>query len=126
MIPKVCAIALLSAILYAALEGLGFKSRGLFASLCFLIVLSLFGESLTELFGSFSSLADRTGISEAASCALRAVGLGYIYGFTSDICASLGEKTIGMAVTLIGRAQIFLVAFPYFEKIIALGIELLK
>ena len=126
MIPKVCAIALLSAVLYAALESLGFKSRGLYASLCFLIVLSLFGDSLTELFGSFSSLADRTGISEAASCALRAVGLGYIYGFTSDICTSLGEKAIGTAVTLVGRAQIFLVAFPYFEKIIALGIELLK
>ena len=126
MIPRVCALALLSAMLYAVLDSVGFKSRGLYATLCSLIALSLFGNSLTELFGSLSGIADRTGISEAASCALRAVGLGYVYGFTSDICASLGEGAIASAVTLVGKAQIFLVALPYFEKIITLGIELLK
>lgn len=126
MIPRICAIALLSAVLYAALESLGFKSRGLYATLCSLIILSLFGNSLGELFGSLTGIADRTGISEAASCTLRAVGLGYVYGFTSDVCTSLGEKTIANAVTLVGRVQIFLVAMPYFEKIISLGIELLE
>ena len=126
MIPRICAVALLSAVLYAALDSIGFKSRGLYATLCSLVVLSLFGNSLGELFGSLTSIADKTGISEAASCALRAVGLGYVYGFTSDICTSLGEKTIANAISLVGRAQIFLVALPYFEKIITLGIELLE
>lgn len=126
MIPKICAVAILSVILYAVLDSFGFKSRGLFAALCALMILSALGDSLLGLLSSALSIADRTGISEAASCALRAVGLGYVFGFTSDLCASLGEGLIAKAVTLVGRVQIFLVAYPYFEKIVALGMELLQ
>ena len=126
MIVKICAVAILSVILYAALEGLGFKSKGLFATLCALMILSVLGDSLAWLFGSVFYIAERTGISEAASSALRAVGLGYVFGFTADVCSSFGESTIAKAVTTVGRVQIFLVAYPYFERMIALGMELLE
>ena len=126
MIPKICAVAILSAILYAVLVSLDFRSKGLFAVLCSLMILSALGDSLASLFSSMLSISERTGIVEAASCALKAVGLGYIYGFTSDICSSLGEGILAGAVTLVGRVQIFLVAYPYFEKIVALGVELLE
>ena len=125
MMLKICAVAILSVILYAALDSLGFKSKGLFAALCSLMILSALGDSLSSLFGSVLSIAERTGISDAASCALRAVGLGYVFGFTADVCSSLGEGVIAKAVTAVGRVQIFLVAYPYFEKMIALGVELL-
>jgi hypothetical protein len=125
MIPKVAALAIFSAILFALLDSVGFKSKGLFASLCALMIFSALGESLTEIFGSLVSIAERTGISEAASCALKAVGLGYVFGITSDICTSLGEKGIATAVVTVGRVQIFALAYPYFEKMIALGMELL-
>ena len=125
MIIKVCAVALISAILCALLGSLGFKSKGLFATLCALMLISALGDSLSELFGSVLSLAEGTGISDVATCALRAVGLGYVFGFTAEICQSLGENTIASAVTAVGRVEIFLVAYPYFEKIIALGTELL-
>lgn len=126
MIPKICAVAILCVILCAALDSLGFKSKGLFATLCALMILSALGDSMSSLFGSALSIAERTGISEAASCALRAVGLGYVFGFTADVCSSLGEAVIAKAVTAVGRVQIFLVAYPYFEKMIALGVELLE
>ena len=126
MIPKICAVAILSVVLYAVLDSLGFKSKGLFAALCALMILSALGDSLSGLLSSVLSIADRTGISEAASCALRVVGLGYVFGFTADLCASLGEGLIAKAVTLVGRVQIFLVAYPYFEKMVALGMELLE
>lgn len=119
-------MALISAMLCAVLSSLGFKSKGFFATLCALMLFSALGDSLSELFGSAASLAERTGISDAASCALRAVGLGYVFGFTADVCQSLGENTIASAVTAVGRVQIFLVAYPYFERIIALGTELLE
>lgn len=125
MIIKVCAVALISAILCALIGSLGFKSKGLFATLCALMLISALGDSLSELFGSVLSLAEGTGISDVATCALRAVGLGYVFGFTAEICQSLGENTIASAVTAVGRVEIFLVAYPYFEKIIALGTELL-
>ena len=126
MIPKICAAALICVVLCATLDGLGFKSKGLFATLCCLVLLSALGDSLSELFGSALSIAERAGISEAASCALRAVGLGYVFGFTADVCSSLGEGVIANAVTLVGRAQIFLVAYPYFDKLVRLGAELLQ
>ena len=125
MIPKIAALAIFSAILFALLDSVGFKSKGLFATLCALMILSALGESLAEIFGSVISVAERTGISEAASCVLKAVGLGYVFGITSDICTSLGETGIARAVTAVGRVQIFAVAYPYFEKMIALGTELL-
>ena len=126
MMLRICAASLICVLLCACLDGLGFKSKGLFATLCALILFALLGESLSELFSSILGLAKRTGITDAATCALRVIGLGYIYGITSDICDSLGERAVAGAVTAVGRIQIFLVSYPYFEKIINLGLELIK
>lgn len=126
MIPRVCALALIAVILLSLLGELGFKSRKLFAALCTVIVLSFLTEPLAELLSRLGALSETAGITEAASCALKAVGLGYIFGFTSDVCLSLGEGGIASAVQLVGRVQIFLVAWPFFEKAIALGTELLR
>ena len=126
MIPKICLFALLSALLSFLLERLGFRSGGLFALLCTLLMLCSMAESLGDMLGGIMTLANRAGITDAASCALRAVGLGYVFGFTADLCASLGEGAIASAVTVAGRVEIFLVAYPYFERIVALGAELLE
>ena len=123
---RVCAAAIICALLCALLDGLGYKSKGLFATLCAIIIFSLLGESLSELFSRVTTLAERTGIADAAACALKAIGLGYVFGITSDICDSLGEKAISSAVTAVGRILIFLVAYPYFEKTIALGLKLIE
>lgn len=126
MIPKICLFALMCAILGALLDGLGFKSRGLFALLCALLMLTALTDSMGDMMGGIMSLASTAGITDAASCALKAVGLGYVFGFTAEVCNSLGESVIASAVTATGRVQIFLVAYPYFERIIKLGAELLK
>ena len=126
MIPKICLFALLSALLSFLLERLGFRSGGLFALLCTLLMLCSMAESLGDMLGGIMTLANRAGITDAASCALRAVGLGYVFGFTADLCASLGEGAIASAVTVAGRVEIFLVAYPYFERMVALGAELLE
>lgn len=125
MIPKICLFALLCAVLSSLLEGLGFKSRGLFALLCALLLLTALTELMGDAFGGILSLAEDAGITDAASCALRAVGLGYVFGFTSEVCTSLGEPLIAQAVAVAGRIHIFLIAYPYFEKIVQLGRELL-
>lgn len=123
---RVSAAAIVCALLCALLDSLGYRSKGLFATLSAIIILSLLGDGLSELINGVISLADSTGITDAASCALKAVGLGYVFGITSDICDSLGEKAISSAVTVVGRIEILLVAYPYFEKIIALGLRLIK
>ena len=126
MISKAIGVALVSAILSALLDGLGFKSRRLFSTLSAIIVMVGLVSSVSELLESVMKIACDTEIAEAADKATRAVGLGYVFGFTSDICNSLGESTIASLVTAVGRVEIFLLALPYFVKTIEVGVELLS
>ena len=126
MIPKICLFAIVGVIINSLLDRLGFKSKAIFTLLCLVLMLISLTEGLGGVYGDLIALADKAGITDAASCAVKAVGLGYIFGFTSEICSSLGEGVIASVVTLAGRIQIFLLAYPYFEKIIDLGVALLE
>lgn len=126
MTARLCFAALLVAILAALLSELGFRQKKIFVALSLVVILSMLAEGIGELFSAALSLADSAGISDAAKCAVKAVGLGYIFGFTADVCEELGEKGIANAVTIGARVEIFLVSLPYFEKTVRLGIELLK
>lgn len=125
MITAVCSFALISAILCLLLREFGFRSPRIFATLCLVLLLSALSSPLAELFASVSRITDTAGISSAAGGAARAVGVGYIFGFTADICESVGEGGIATAVLMVGRVQIFLIALPYFERIVSMGMELL-
>ncbi len=126
MIARICCAALLVAILSALLSELGFRQKRLFVVLSLVLVISMLVEGIADLFSSALSLADSAGLTDAAKCAVKAVGLGYVFGFTADVCEELGERGIANAVTVGARIEIFLIALPYFEKTMRLGIELLK
>ena len=126
MIPRACALALIGAVLGALLEGMGFRSKKLFITLVAILAMVMAAESLGDLLGSLGTLADRAGVSELAEKALRAVGLGYVFGFTSEICRSLGESGLASLVLTVGRLEIFLIAMPYFVKTLEMGLELLS
>lgn len=126
MIPKICLFALVSVLINSLLDRLGFKSRALFTALCLILMLISVADGLGGVLGDLIALSDKAGITDAARCAVKAVGLGYLFGFVSEICSSLGEGTIASVVTLTGRIEIFLLAYPYFEKIIDLGTALLE
>ena len=126
MIPRACALALIGAVLGALLEGMGFRSKKLFITLVAILGMVMAAESLGDLLGSLGTLADRAGVSELAEKALRAVGLGYVFGFTSEICQSLGESGLASLVLTVGRLEIFLIAMPYFVKTLEMGLELLS
>ena len=125
MISKMLGVALVSAMLSALLDGLGFKSRRLFSTLSAIVVMVGLISSVSELLSSVMKIAEGTGVADVADKAVRAVGLGYVFGFTSDICNSLGESILASLVTAVGRVEIFLLALPYFMKTIELGMELL-
>ena len=126
MIAKLCLSALLVAILAALLSELGFRHKRLFTVLSLVVLISMLADGIGDLLPSLVGFAELGGLSDAAKCAVKAVGLGYVFGFTSDICDELGERGIANAVTVGARIEIFLVIMPYFEKTMQLGIELLK
>ena len=126
MTGRIIAFCLLSAILAALLDGLGFKSKKLFSLLAFALLVGATIGPISKIFNGIMSFSDAAGIGDAARAAAKAVGLGYLFGFVSDICEGLGEGSIATGVTLVGRIEIFLVAYPFFESIMKLGMELLE
>lgn len=126
MISKICALLLVSSILGALLSELGFKSKRIFTVLCIVLAFITLADSLSGIISKLIKITDIAGISEAAKCAVKAVGVGYIFGLTSEMCAELGEGRIATLLTLVGRIEIFVLVLPYFEKTVGLGIELLQ
>ena len=126
MIPKICALGLLLAFVGVMLSEVGYKSKKLFSLLAAVAVLSLLGGEISSALSSIMSLGEITGISEIAATALKIVGLGYVFGVSSDIIKELSEPTLASFVTVGGRIEILIVVLPYFVEIIELGIELIK
>lgn len=126
MIGRFLAAAVLCAMMSCLLDGLGFKARRLFVTLCLILLLICAVSSMSDMFSGIFELAERFGVGDAATVALRAVGLGYVVSFTADICTSFGETTLASAVMMVGRIEIFLVAYPYFEETAKLAISLIE
>lgn len=126
MIPKICLFAIISVLLSVLLGSLGFKSKGLFITLAALLMLGVLQNDLSNIFGEIISFSESAGITDATKTALRVVGLGYVFGFTSEICLSLGEPLIASVVTAAGRVQLLAVVYPYIQDVVKLGVELLS
>ena len=126
MIPKICLFAIISVLLAVLLGSLGFKSKGLFVTLTALLMLGVLQNDLSNIFGEIISFSESAGITDATKTALRVVGLGYVFGFTSEICLSLGEPLIASVVTAAGRVQLLVVVYPYIRDVVKLGVELLS
>ena len=126
MIPKICLFAIISVLLAVLLGSLGFKSKGLFITLAALLMLGVLQNDLSNIFGEIISFSESAGITDATKTALRVVGLGYVFGFTSEICLSLGEPLIASVVTAAGRVQLLVVVYPYILDVVKLGVELLS
>ena len=126
MMLKLSFAALLVAMLAALLSELGFRQKKLFVTLSLVVIFSLLADALGQILSSVTNVASLEGISDCAKSAIKAVGVGYVLGFASDICDELGEKGLSSAVSIAARIEIFLIALPYFEKVIRLGVDFIK
>ena len=113
---------LLSAVVGVVLTEMGFKGKRAFAAVCFTLLLSMaFGEA-TDMLGTVLGFAEGAGIGKVARVALKVVGVGYIFGFASDICEELGERGAASAMSAAARIEIILLIFPYFMEICEMGV----
>ena len=123
---KIAFAALLVAMLASLLSELGFRQKKLFVTLSLVVIFSLLGDAIGKILSSVTNVSSLEGISDSAKCAVKAVGVGYVFGFVSDICDELGEKGLSSVVSISARIEIFLIALPYFEKVIQLGVDFIK
>ena len=125
MIGRLCAAALLCAVMGALLSEYGWKGKRAFSALCVLLVLSAALPELAEIFDRTDSLITVTGISEVSVTALKIIGAGYAFGLVGDLCSELGETGIARCCAAVGRVEIFLLVLPYFEELILSAVRLI-
>jgi len=55
---------------------------------------------------------------------IKAAGIAILTELSCEICKSLGENTIAGYTALIGKAEIFWISLPLFEKLVKMALEI--
>ena len=126
MIFKILGAGILLAFTSFVLSELGFRGKRTVSVLGLILILSSVGEGIGGLLESVLGLCDTAGITDAAECAAKIVGAGYLFGICSDIASELGEPLVSKGLLTAGRVEMLLIATPYFVGVIKLGTELIK
>ncbi len=118
-------IAVIAALTGVILTEMGCKSKRAFITLSLVVMLlGLCGE-LAVIFSQITSFGELSGVGEVAECALKVVGLGYVFGISCEICEELGERSISSILSLFGRIEMLAVTIPYIKEIVEMGTRLL-
>lgn len=89
--------------------------------LILLLVFNLFG----TVFSSFNQIIEKTGLSnQIFKLLIKVVGIGYITGFTSDLCQDCGVSNLSNYVNLAGKITILVLCFPIFKGLLNLVVGL--
>ena len=123
---QIGAMGLLMAITAVLLKDLGWRGAAVFSAFSLVALLSLCTEGILKLSGVISDFASQSALSEAAAGVLKIAGVGFLMGAPADVCRELGEGGIARGVILAGRLEILCIALPFLQKIVAIGMELLK
>ena len=122
---KLAAVPLLLCFLMYMLRELGFRGAQPVAAVGIALrALSAVG-SIGVLFDTVGLAEIAEGAEDVTACALKIVGVGYLFGFVSDVCRDLGESGLASSVTVAGRVEILAIALPFLWKILDYSLELL-
>lgn len=124
MMFTVAALGLLLAVVLYLLSQLGFRGVRAFSALSIVAVLLAVSVSSGEIFSEINELVNIGEVADITMSALKIVFVGYVFGFSSDIAAELGESGVASAITIGGRVEMMLISLPYIKDIIKLALEL--
>ena len=120
MITELCAAALVAAFSAFLLRHLGWRGAPVFAALCFIFLIS----TLSRNFSDIIKIFDTAAIGDSAAAILKIIGIGYLFGISSELCRELGESSIASALSLLGRFEIIAVVLPFISELISLALSL--
>ena len=76
---------------------------------------------LFDVIYTFYNFSSTAGIdSEAISCVIKVVGIGYLAEFSNNLCLDAGCKSVGDKVLLASKISILFCAMPIVEKLFSL------
>lgn len=112
--------ALLMCACVYVLKGIGFRGAAVVSTLFFVLLLLGTMGGIDALMSEALSLSVDAGVGETVECALKVIGLGYLFGICADVCRALSENEIAKGIELAGRVEIFLLIFPFVRDIFLL------
>ena len=118
-------VALCCVFLCLLLQEAGYRGARLL-SLAAVVTLLLFAVgSISDIFASLLPLIELGGISEAAECAMKVIGIGYVTGICRDISLDMGQQAVAGALLTVGRVEIILVILPAITDIVKMAINMI-
>lgn len=82
------------------------------------VILLLICDQLYDIVYTFYNFAEQSNIdSEAISCVIKVVGIGYLAEFSNNICIDANCKSVGDKVLLASKVAILFCALPIVEKL---------
>ena len=82
------------------------------------VILIMLCDELYEVVYTFYNFAEGASIdSEAISCVIKVVGIGYLAEFSNNLCVDANCKSIGDKVLLASKIAILFCALPVVEKL---------
>ena len=105
------------------LKNLGWRGAPVFGALGFVLIIAEAGDILADV-TKLSFVWEPLG--DAASAIFKIIGIGYLFGVSSEICRELGEGGIASSLVLLGRLEAIAVALPYIAEIFSLAISLVE
>lgn len=91
------------------LKNFGWRGTPVFVSLAFAMLLG----TLPEHLSSFNELFSLAFVGECGAAIAKIIGIGYLFGISSDVCRELGEPTIASGLALLGRFEMIAVSAPF-------------
>ena len=84
-------------------------------------------DQLYDVVYTFYNFADQANVdSEAISCVIKVVGIGYLAEFSNNVCVDANCKSIGDKVLLASKVAILFCALPVVEKLFSVIMSLVQ
>ena len=91
------------------------------------LLLTMICDELYNVVYTFYNFADRADIdSEAISCVIKVVGIGYLAEFSNNVCIDANCKSVGDKVLLASKVAILFCALPMVEKLFSVILSLVQ
>lgn len=85
------------------------------------VIVSMLCDKLFDLVYTFYNFSQEANIdSEAISCVIKVVGIGYLAEFTNNICIDANCKSVGDKVLFASKIAILFCALPMVEKLFSI------
>ena len=123
-IVKLCGIFIAAAFLSLILRGKD-GNIGIFIGICGAVAAGIyFTTKLSPVFDFIKGMGNTD--TTILSIIMRVLGIAYLTEMSSSVCNDSGDSTLGRSIELIGKAEIIIVSFPLFEKLIGMCTEMVK